>query len=403
MKNIVLLTVDTMRRDSWGCYSSGEKTYTPFLDEIQAHSLRFTRAYSGGPYTQAAFPGILTSSHYLEYGYTRGKGPKERELVSEVMQRAGFCTGAFHSNAYLCGFFGWNRGWDTFYDSMEAKVTDRVPYTRAREVNRKAFSFVNRQSSDRPFFLWIHYMDVHEPYMPEEKYRRCVDPKWEITEDEMFAVFKQVVLKRDVTDPDKVRLAKKLYDAQILEVDNAIREVFEHLDDKGFLKNSTVIVTADHGEEFGEHGGLSHDGKMFEELTHVPLCIYQPELPKGHEVDTLVSTLDIPPTIAWLAGVEPAPSWQGRSLLPLEAYDSADGVYGEAIDKHGPKELGTEKEVHYHVEGNYKIVYHEDNEIWELYDLQADPEEKHSIAGETTVTEYLMKKIIPRIGRYKKL
>lgn len=332
MKNIVLLTIDTMRRDSWGSYNGKPVSYTPFLDEIQGHSIRFTRAYSGGSYTQAAFPGILSSSHYLEYGKTRGKCPAQRVLVSEVLQKAGFATGAFHSNAYLCGFFGWNKGWDVFYDSMEAKVTERVPYTRAREINRKAASFLRRQSGDRPFFLWVHYMDVHEPYMPEEKYRKRIDPAFDITEDEMFAVFKQVVLKRDVSDSQKVALAKKLYDAHTLEVDDAARELFGMLDDCGFLENSTVIVTADHGEEFGEHGGLSHDGKMFDELVHVPLCIYQSDLAEGKVVDTLVSTLDVSPTIAWLAGAEPDPSWQGRSLFPLEAYDNR--VCGHSAGRH---------------------------------------------------------------------
>lgn len=402
MKNIVLLTIDTMRKDAWGCYSGKNPSLTPFLDEIQSHSMRFTRAYSGGPYTQAAFPGILSSSHYLEYGRTRGKCPKERVLISEVLQKAGYTTGAFHSNAYLCGFFGWNKGWNSFYDSMEAKVTERIPYTRAWDINKKAEAFLRRQDEDTPFFLWVHYMDVHEPYMPEEKYRHVIDPELNITEDEMFSIFKTVVLKRDVSDPAKVELAKKLYDAHTLEVDAAAHQLFDMIERNGFLKDSTVIIAADHGEEFGEHGGLSHDGKMFDELVRVPLCIYQPELAEGREVSTLVSTLDIPPTIAWLAGTEPDPSWQGKSLLPLKDYDEGDGVFGEAIDKHGPREVGDEKEVHYHVEGQYKIVYHELDGLWEVYDLENDPEEKHSIAGDTTITEYLMKKIIPRVGRYNK-
>ncbi len=402
MKNVILLTIDTLRKDVLGCYGGGN--LTPFLDSLQERSIRFTNAYSGGPYTQAGFPGILTSSYYLDFGRQRGKCPPQRVLVSEVLKKAGITTAAFHSNAYLCAFFGWNRGWDTFYDSMEANVDEKVPYIRAREINRKAagwLEFHKERGGEKPFFLWVHYMDVHEPYVPERKYVDEVDPSIKLSEDEMFALFKNVVLKRDVSNKDTVELLRKLYLAHVREVDEAAAEFFEILQRLGYHDNSVVIITSDHGEEFGEHGGLSHDGKMYQELVNVPLIIYDPSLKKGVVSETVVSTLDVPPTITHLFGVAPSGAWQGQSLLPLEAYQPR-GVYGESIDKQGSHEKGDEKEVHFYREGELKIIYRETDDSWELYDLGDDPEERNNIVDKTTVTEYMMKKVIPRVRRYER-
>lgn len=399
MRNVVLLTIDTLRKDVLGCYGGGN--LSPFIDSIQDKCIRFNNAYSGGPYTQAGFPGILSSSYYLDFGRQKGKCPPQRVLVSEVLKKAGVTTAGFHSNAYICSFFGWNKGWDMFYDSMDAQVNDKVPYIKASGINRKAASWLRgKQGTDKPVFLWVHYMDVHEPYVPERKYIEAVDPSINLSDDEMFALFKDVVLKRDLSNMDTVNLLRKLYDAHVLEVDEATKELFGMLKDNGF-GDSIVIITADHGDEFGEHGGLSHDGKMFQELVNVPLIIYDPLMNEPAVSDNIVSTLDVPPTIAHCFGVDPSPAWEGKSVLPLDEYD-VPGVYGEAIDKHGNHEKGDEKEVHYYREGDLKIIYREFDDTWQLYNLKDDPEEKNNIAGQTTETEYMMKKIIPRVNRFEK-
>lgn len=104
MKNVILLTIDTLRRDVIGCYG-GKGGLTPFIDSIQDRCIRFNNALSTGPYTQAAFPGILTSSYYLEYGPKIPRNlPKERVLISEVLKKHGILSAGFHSNAYLCSF-----------------------------------------------------------------------------------------------------------------------------------------------------------------------------------------------------------------------------------------------------------------------------------------------------------
>jgi len=400
LKNVVLLTIDTLRRDVLGCYGGG--TLTPFIDSIQGRCIRFNKAHSAGPYTQAAFPGILTSSYYLEYGRQKGLSNR-RILVSEVLKKAGVTTAAFHSNPYISGYFGWNRGWDVFYDSMEDDVTDTIPYIKADKINRKADTWLSSHVGDgirKPFFLWLHYMDVHEPYVPERKYIDLVDPSIRMTEDEMFRLFKEVLLKRDASDREIVETLKKLYLAHVREIDDAVRDLFGILEKWKVLKDSWVILTTDHGDEFGEHGGLSHDGKMYSELVHIPLILHDPGREKGEVCETLVSTLDVSPTIVYLFGLPPVKGFEGDSLLPLQDYPEK-GVFGEAVDKHGSHEKGEEKETHYYREGDFKIIYRERNDSWELYDLENDPKELTNLIESSLMAEAMKEKIRPRVKRYK--
>lgn len=400
--NVVLLTIDVLRKDALGCYGNPEGL-SPFIDSIQNHCIRFTKAHSCGPYTQAAFPGILTSSYYLEYRPEEVVSEK-RILVSEILKKAGYITAGFHSNPHLSEDFGWNRGWDVFYDSMDEDVDDRVPYIKGREINGKIATWLSTHIRDggyRPFFLWLHYMDIHEPYVPERKYIDRVDSSLELSEEDMFRLFTDVVLKRDVSDKEALEVLKKLYGAHVLEVDDAVREFFGILQGKDILKDSVIIMTSDHGEEFGEHGGISHDGKMYSELINVPLMIYEPQREEGLVCDAVVTTLDIPPTIVHLLGLDPVMTFEGCSLLPLEKYPEK-GAFGEAVDKHGSFEKGEEKEVHYYREGDLKIIYRERDDAWELFDLGTDPEETRNIIGASSSTEAMKEKISPRVRRHQR-
>lgn len=399
--NVVIITIDALRRDALGCYGDG--SLTPFIDSIQNNCIRFTCAHSAGPYTQAAFPGLLTSSYYLDYGKQKRLSSK-RVLISEVLNEAGITKAAFHSNPYLSDYLGWNRGWDIFYDSMQDDVDKKVPYIKADKINRKAKAWLSSHTGSggqRPFFLWVHYMDVHEPYMPDRGYLKMVDPSIQLSEDEMFDLFKNTLLKRDVSDPVKVTLLRTLYSAHVREVDDRVKDLFGILNILGVLRDTWIILTTDHGDEFGEHGGLSHDGKMHSELVHVPLIIYEPGREKGHICDSLVSTIDIAPTIVHLFGLAPVPAFQGYSLLPLEDYPTK-GVYGEAMDKHGSQVKGEEMEVHYYREQDLKIIYRERHDSWELYDLGRDPKELQNIIGTSPLAEAMKEKLRPRVRRYQK-
>lgn len=338
MKNVILLTIDTLRKDVVGIYNK-ENNLTPFIDSLVNHALIFTRFHSSGPYTQASFPGILTSSYYLEYGRDKKLSPR-RLLISEALQKSGITTAAFHSNPYLSDFFGWNRGWDIFYDSMQDEVSDMIPYVRGDQVNRKVKLWLEQHvqsDNKKPFFLWTHYMDVHEPYIPKKQYLQLVDPSISLNEQEMFDLFKNTLLKRDISDSKAVHLLRNLYRAGVRETDEYVKEFFDTLKQYNVLENSIIIISTDHGDEFNEHQGLSHDGKMYSELVDSPFIIIDYQREKKEVCHNLVSNIDISPTILYLFGLSPEKKFEGYSLLPIEQYP-VRGAFGEAIGKHGNQE-----------------------------------------------------------------
>lgn len=402
MKNVILLTIDALRKDVFGCYGCCESC-TPFMDSIQKNCLRFTDDQSAGPYTQASFPAILTSSYFLEYGKQKTLHPK-KTLISQVLKEKGITTAAFHSSTYLSYYFGYNRGWDKFYDSMQESVSDMYPFIKGSRINSMVKEWLESHtanSKNNPFFLWTHYMDVHEPYLPEKKYVDRVDSSIKMEEKEIFDMFKNVILERDVSDIKKVEIQRKFYKAKVIEMDEYVKEFFGNLDELGLLDNTIVIITSDHGEEFGEHGGLSHDGKMYGELIDVPLFIFDKDISEEKIFERPVSSVDISPTIANLLEAEIPQKFTGIPLLPLESYDRI-GCYGEAMDKRGRKEKDTDKPIYYYRENNLKLIYQSKGNRWELYDLKNDTAEKNNLGMSHPDFPGMQKKLLDTIKKYKK-
>lgn len=396
-RNVVLVTIDAMRRDSLARCST-EGALTPFLNSIGPNCIVWKAAQSSGPYTQAAFPGILTSSYYLDYGEP-GKLSANRTMVSEVLQHAGIGTAAFHSNPYLCGFMGWNRGWDSFYDSMEDEVDPQVPYVRGSALNAKVDQWLADRSvsvGDRPFFLWVHYMDIHEPYVPERRFLDMTYPDVQISTEQMMSLFRDVLLKRDASQPEQVALLRKLYDAHVREADGHVERLFQMLDQNGFLKDTAVIVTADHGDEFGEHGGLSHDDKMYSELINVPLLLFGCG---QRNIDYPVSTVDVAPTVLDLLGVDPTDALQGASLLGEHAA-TRDVCYGEALTQLRGNKVDFTRDTYYCRRGGLKLIHRAWTSEWEMYDLSTDSGELHNIVEQSLEFDRMREILLPRVRRW---
>lgn len=407
MKNVIIITLDATRKDVLGCYGNS-KELSPFIDSLQDKSIIFTKGQAIGPYTQASFPGILTSSYYLEYGKPSGLAP-QRTLISEVLQKSGITTAAFHSNPFITENLGWNRGWDVFYDSMDEEEEPELAYVKGNVINTRVEDWLTSHVGNgeyNRFFLWLHFMDVHEPYMPSKKYTDTVDPSLETPPYEMYSLFESL-LKRDVSNQEKVKLLKRLYDIQVREVDTYVEEFFNHIQRLGVLEDTVIIITNDHGDEFNEHGGLSHDDKMYSELIDIPLLIYDPTRTKGDVCDKVVSNIDIPPTIVHLFGLDPEPAFEGTSLLPLINYPDK-GVFGEAVYQRSPHrgdpERGPdmERDIYYYRKGDLKVIYRANLDAWEMYDLAEDPKEENNIVDTSSQAEAFRSKLLLRVRRWEK-
>jgi arylsulfatase A-like enzyme len=345
MTDAVLITIDSLRQDHLGCYDY-ERNTSPNIDDIANDSHRFSNAFAHAGTTRKSFPTILTSSYTHMYGgYERIT--EGRTLISEVLKDKGYTTAGFHSNLFLCSDFGYQRGFDTFYDSRDKKglvyglkdyvkttfnqdglfysilkrthdaaeksagISPGSAYVKADKITDMSVKWLKETDSSGRF-LWTHYMDVHHPYLPPEKYQLEF-------RDTPISDRRAIKLRRKMLEsPDEVTEKEKqdlidLYDAEIRFTDHEIGRLVDEVK-RSWGDDTVVIITADHGEEFQEHGQFSHN-TLHDEGIHVPLILDSPD--GSGEYDDMVGLVDVSPTIAEYAGCDIPENFYGRSLKSL--------------------------------------------------------------------------------------
>ncbi|SFS11575.1 Arylsulfatase A [Halomicrobium zhouii] len=358
MRDVVLVTVDSLRADHVGWQGYDRET-TPNLDELADEARVFSRAFAHACSTRPSFPSILTSSYALMYGGFE-RLSADRTTLAEALSRGGYRTAGFHSNLYLSADFGYDRGFDAFYDSrtdpsVTAKARNAVkrnldsdglvyrtlqglfnatekrtgievgsPYVDAAELTDLALEWVRDEAEEGPRFLWVHYMDVHHPYVPPADYQRRFRDDPVSDRDAVQLRRKMLEAPEDVTDGERQTLLD-LYDAEIAYVDREVDRLLEAVR-SAWGDDTVVAFTADHGEEFADHGGFSHSATFYDEVLHVPFLLAdgtsgepdrtneQPDGTSG-ESDDLVGLLDLAPTLVDCAGLARPDAFEGSSLL----------------------------------------------------------------------------------------
>lgn len=354
--SVLLITIDTLRADRIGAYGHREAT-TPALDRLAAGGVLFENAITPAVMTLASHASILTGTWPPTHGI-RGDGDyrlSDRALsLAEVLRARGFRTGAIIGSSLLGSRFGLDQGFEIYDDAFEP------PERPARAVTDAAMRFLNRARGAR-FFLWVHYFDPHFPYRAPAPFRE--------------------------------RHPGRPYDAEIAYVDSEIGRLLEELRSRGMAERTLVAVTADHGEGLGEHGEQAHGVFLYEEQIRVPLILwFAPHLPEGLRIRGVVRTVDIMPTILELIRIDPrqaAGPVQGESLWPMIS-DDASGTRGRPawaeatapLLKHDWSPLTMLRD------DRYKYI---EAPRPELYDMQADPDEKDDLAGSRAdlAAEYL--------------
>lgn len=325
-RNIVLLTLDAVRADHLSSYGYDRET-TPFLDGLAAENARFAATYSASSHTREAVPSILTGRYPDEAVDDRFR--RSADTIAERLRRSGFETAGFHSNPFVSRAYGFDQGFDTFYDDLHLgsnrllalaqRALDKLRnrhYSRATEINERSLDWLDSLEGDRPFFLWNHYMDPHGPYEAPAEYQRRFHGE-AIPNREA-----QKLYHRAIDDPESITGAERdrlvdLYDAEIAYTDDRLASLFEALDDRGLLEESLVVITADHGDAFGERGYYEHPRYLHDELVHVPLLLLGPDVTAG-TVDVPTSTLDVVTTVLAALG-EPGPGLPGEDLRDVAA------------------------------------------------------------------------------------
>ena len=425
-KNVILITIDALRADHLNCLGYPRKT-TSNLDEFAHKGALFTHAFSNAPTTRQSFPSILTSTYAAMYNdcALQDKRPlsKERMTIAEKLKEYGYSTAGFHYNAFLSSLYGYDRGFDTFEDflgeslkirkhtfiqtmfrktlrkpgklpfvfrelgkiitrSHGSRARDRrvgVPYKRASVISRKALDWL-KNKQPKSFFLWLHYMDTHIPYIPPKDFTPPSINWW--TLDKLQSKFSRALIYdcSILSNNDLVKLVS-LYDGEIEYVDHIFGLFLSELEKIGIgLDNTFFIITADHGDEFMEHGGLSHSGKLYDELIHVPLILCGPGIKRNTVVKDLVSLIDLAPTILTLLDTTKVPeTFMGRSLHPI--WNAKKSTESMGIISEWTK--GKRRRVSYRTnEWKYILTLDEKDTQHELYDLQTDPKERKDLSGE---------------------
>ena len=316
--NIVLIVIDTLRRDHVGALGYYRDT-TPNLDALAKDATLFTHSVSPSSQTVPVIASLLTglypsqtSVHY--YGAKSpfdGERPGSEagpyvdgslELLSERLGELGYATGAVVSNPWIREDFGFGQGFDSFVPLDCRDLCD------GKDVVDEGIRWIRTQPPDTPFFLYLHFMDVHNPY-----------EKPGITR----GVYLTETVKKDFyrngptpeMPPRGLENMRALYDEGILYVDRQIGRFVERLDELSPPEHTLLVVTSDHGDEFDEHGGLGHGTTLYDELVSSFLLLrYPPRLPTSR-IDTPVSAVDVVPTIAELVGDASRDPGAGRSLL----------------------------------------------------------------------------------------
>ncbi len=292
--NVVLITIDTTRADRMGFLGS-KRGLTPNLDALARHSVVFTRAYSQVPLTAPSHATILTGT-YPQFHQVNNFGvPLAATLpyAPDILHANGYHTAAFVGALVLDpkarSVPGFERGFDTY----DAGFTQMPPggdryhtaERRGEVVVAHALAWLD-QHSHRPFFIWVHLYDPHDPYDPPEPY--------------------------------KSRYKSAPYDGEIAYTDFAVGKLLGQLRARGLYENSVISVMSDHGEALGDHGEDTHGVFLYDETIHVPLLFKLPgEVSAGKRVDERVGLVDVLPTILQVVGIAIPQEVQGESLLGL--------------------------------------------------------------------------------------
>lgn len=344
--NVVLISIDTLRADHLGCYGYDKGT-TPNLDRFAERSLRFAKCISPVPVTlpshTSMFTGMIPPRHSVRDNGTFTV-PDDLPTLATVLKGEGYATIGVIGAFPLISTSGFARGFDIYDESFESHrggvLSMFFDERKADQVTRRAQEYL-RQHQDEPFFLFVHYFDVHQTWTAPEPYA---------------SAFRQVP-----------------YDAEVAFTDRWVGELLDSITGLDLDQRTVVIVTADHGEGLMEHGEASHSMQIYNTTQHVPLFVSAPGVAAG-VVEHPVGLIDIAPTVVELLGLPPLEDIDGVSLLHPTAEKRllyCETLVGRLVE--GWNDLrGC-------VVGDFKFIRASDPE---LYNLTTDFAERHNVAAE---------------------
>lgn len=389
--NVILFGIDTLRADHLGCYGYRRST-SPNIDSLAETGIRFGRCFSQAPKTAPSFMSIMTARYPTYHGITSnisGFGSDVRTYVldlkvptlAEILKSQGYRTGAFTDGGNLYGQVGFDRGFDYYSENSDYSNRNRMPGV----IPEDEIAYWIRESKNENFFLFFHTFAVHNAWAVPHQYPKVFANAYKgklLVEQDLFRrlkVPKDRSPRRffldlvDINDPADIEYLQAIYDGAIKYVDDFIGKILALLEELTIAEKTLLIFTSDHGEEFLDHGMLSHR-QLYNELLHVPLIIKAPQLKRPTVVSQHVRSIDIMPTALDLLGIKKETIFQGVSLMQTLEKDRGLMVIAE------------EESMGFSImDKKYKYIYPKYKKemiTGELYNLETDPREKINIASE---------------------
>ncbi|MCC7535298.1 MAG: sulfatase [Deltaproteobacteria bacterium] len=383
-RNALVLLIDTLRADRLTAINPRSRVRTPNTDLLARTAATFVRAHAPECWTKPSVATLLSSLLPWQHGAIRtsSRVGDDITMLQEVVRRAGFQTAALVANGYVGERFGFRQGWD-FWRNYVAEGRRN----RADSVVRDVLERLDRRDTSRPFFFYVHTIDPHVPYTPPARFVRMYDaePYSGVVSWERADFLDRVKLGQIALGARDRRRLEAQYDGEITFHDVHLQALIDGLESRGLAEDTLLVVTADHGEEFWEHGNVGHGHSVFEELVHVPLFVRAPGLvPAGTRFTDPAGLVDVMPTVLDALGVERPAGLAGRSLIPL--------VRGEDRSAPAVSVSGFMDDRRAASAGRWKIVLR--GTRTDLFDLETDPRETRNVADRHPVALRYMRELV---------
>ena len=389
--NVLLVTFDSLRFDSVDSEIHKNLGLTSTVSPWLSSTAEFRSAFTVSPYTWGAFASLLASNYPGRITSRKGVLLPDVLTLPEILRRRGFSTAAFNSNPFISAGFGYARGFDVFEDGLLAKQAVRVPrsgyvylakllrlirrtpYMPAPGVTSLALNWIRKQVTvTNPFFAWVHYMDPHGPYQS----KRGVAYINKVRAERLWR--KAVVAPETITPGEKQELIDT-YAEEIAYADQHMGVLLQGLKELGLADTTILIMCADHGDAFDEHGFYSHPRHLYEELIHIPLLIRHPALRERRVISIPVGLLDVAPTVLAMLDLSVAAADRvGQSLWPAMLTGDASYLRGRVVMDATPDR--TQRIVGIRTQ-RWKLIVNQERKTTELFDLNADSGETNNVAA----------------------
>ena len=385
--NIVLITIDTLRADHLSCYGYPRKT-SPNIDKIAEKGIIFKNSIAPSSWTAPSMVSLFTSvypiNHGVIHGFVRDDTVLRQNIFSdelttltEILNTHGYTTFGVASNHHLSEKFGFARGFDYF---------KYLPSLPAQFVNKAIYSWESEIKRSDKFFLWIHYYDPHNPYAPrtpwiEHYTSKELTKKLKLYQKPMRSL--EQLIPQLKKYPQALSNLIALYDSEINYVDYFIGLLMQKFE---LDKNTLIVITSDHGEEFLEHGYLCHAHKLYQESIKIPLIIQFPNRTKKETFEKHINLIDIMPNILHILDINPPEHILGKSFWEKKGllWWAKHKLLKSQKINYNFSELDRNSILKTIMTSEWKYIYNYKDKTEQLYNIKADPLESNNLIDKKT-------------------